>query len=82
MIRLINVLARRSRVIYLDRRPHRATLILSNIIGPIKILFRDRPIIVRRIAGKVVHMLRKEFSVELTPRNIIKALHTSSMLYI
>ena len=46
MIRLINILARRLRVIYLDRRSHRATLILFNLIDSIKTLFRDRSIIV------------------------------------
>ena len=45
VIRLIDILARRSRVKYLGRRPYRAALILSNLIDPIKILFRNRSVI-------------------------------------
>ena len=45
VIKIDGVLATRLRVIYLGRRPYRATLILSNLIDPIKTLFRDRPII-------------------------------------
>ena len=45
MIRLTNVLATRSKIIYLGRRPYRAALILSNLIDSIKILFRDYSII-------------------------------------
>ena len=43
--RLIIVLATRPKIIYLDRRPYRAALILSNLIDSIKIFFYDRSII-------------------------------------
>ena len=33
VVRLIDVLARRSKIIYLGRRPHRAALILSNLLS-------------------------------------------------
>ena len=33
VIKIDNVLATRSRAIYLDRRPYRATLILSNLLS-------------------------------------------------
>ena len=46
VIKINNVLARRSRVKYLGRRPHRTTLILFNFLSiSIKILFRGRSII-------------------------------------
>ena len=45
VIKIDDVLATRSWAKYLGRRPHRATLILSNLIDPIKTLFRDRSII-------------------------------------
>ena len=45
VIRIINILATRSKIIYLDRRSYRATLILSNLINSIKTLFRNYSII-------------------------------------
>ena len=57
VVRLIDVLATRPKAIYLDRRPHRATLILSNLIDPIKILFRDRSIIDYHYLKKVNDVL-------------------------
>ena len=33
VVKINDVLATRSRVIYLDRRPHRAALILSNLLS-------------------------------------------------
>ena len=47
VIKINNVLATRSSAKYLGRRPHRATLILSNLIDPIKTLFRGRSITAR-----------------------------------
>ena len=46
VIKINNILAKRPRVKYLGRRPHRAALILSNLLSvPIKTLSRNRSII-------------------------------------
>ena len=48
VIKINNVLATRPRAIYLGRRPHRAALILSNLLSvPAKTLSRGRPVTVR-----------------------------------
>ena len=55
MIKTDNILATRSRVIYLGGRPHRAGLILSNLLSvPVKTLFRGRSVITNEIDSSVM----------------------------
>ena len=44
VVKIDGVLATRPWAKYLGRRPHRAALILSNLIGPAKTLSRGRPV--------------------------------------
>ena len=61
MVKINYLLARRSRVKYLGRRPYRATLILFNLLSiSIKTLFRGRSIIdyyyLKKVGGVLVRL--------------------------
>ena len=61
VVKIDGVLATRPRVIYLGRRPHRAALILSNLLSvPIKTLFRGYSITnyhyLKKVGGVLVRL--------------------------